>query len=146
MPKILPQNDSTIHPITPTRTHSTPYSATATNAAAAPPNTILEPAVIRGNPPVLLIVCWAADDLEVCAAVLPESSVVAVPEPPVPVVEASVADADGPGPSVMVTGNCEISPGPRVVVRPGRDNEPVVGIFSVQTAVVVPPTEHMTVP
>lgn len=51
-------------------------------------------------------------------------------------VEALVADAEGP--AVIVTGFKEISPLARVVVSLGCELAPVLGITSVQTAVVVP--------
>lgn len=55
-------------------------------------------------------------------------------------VEALVADAEGP--AVIVTGLKEISPLARVVVSLGCELAPVLGITSVQTAVVVPPIEQ----
>lgn len=55
-------------------------------------------------------------------------------------VEASVADAEGP--VVMVTGFKEISSLARVVVSLGCERPPVLGITSVQTAVVLPPMEQ----
>lgn len=54
--------------------------------------------------------------------------------------EASVADAEGP--AVMVTGFKEISSLARVVVSLDWERTPVLGITSVQTAVVVPPIEQ----
>lgn len=55
-------------------------------------------------------------------------------------VEALVADAEGP--AVIVTGFKVISPLARVVVSLGCELAPVLGITSVQTAVVVPPMEQ----
>lgn len=57
-----------------------------------------------------------------------------------PAVEVSVADTEGP--AVMVTGFKEISSPAKVVVSLGCERTPVLGITSVQTAVVVPPMEQ----
>jgi hypothetical protein len=101
----------------------------------------LEFAVIRGRPPVLVRAVAPDDDEDDAGeadAVFPVvfELVVAV----FAAVEASVADAEGP--AVMVTGFKEISSLARVVVSLGWERAPVLGITSVQTAVVVPPIEQ----
>lgn len=83
------------------------------------------------------------DEPEFCGAdavfsVDPEVGVVFV------AVEASVAVAEGP--AVIVTGFKEIWSPARVVVSQGCESEPVLGITSVQMAVVVPPMEQTTRP